>query len=227
MRPRSLEDCFVEFRRDIAIPGSAGVCDVGWFREFLVRHGGLKTLALPGREPQILGGVEAVQCYHFSQFLEWYLPAKRDASAGQIEEARVTLRRFNEWLLEAQAIEPEVFEENLESILGEDLSGGLEASPAEPGDDDESDEHAGFSIPVEQDFYVPGEYASTLSGEFTLTKVQKGILYGTLPGGGDEIGPILVDRTVSSGHRVGDRVHLSLGRAGGHWNLLSEGRRRE
>jgi hypothetical protein len=224
VKPKSLEDLLRGFREDVTGVESSGHQDMAQLEEFLVKHGGLKALALPGRRPQLLEGPEALQCFHFSQFLEWYLPVKQGASARRIEEARATLLRFNAWLLEQRAILRELFEENLEAILGEtseamERRGGESASPDE-------DTH-GTSVPEEQDFNVPGEYAATLSGEFTLTKVQEGILYGRLAEGGDEIGPILVERTVSSGHRVGDRVHLALGRAGDHWNLLGEGRRRD
>ena len=95
------------------------------------------------------------------------------------------------------------------------------------GSEEEDPEAGVSSVREEKDFYVPGEYSSTLSGEFIITKVQEGILYGEHRVDGREVGPILVDRAVSSGHKVGDRVHLSLGKAGDHWNLLSVGRRRE
>ena len=194
------------------------------FLEFLVRHGGLKKLEAPGKTPQLLEPAEALRCFHFSQHLDWYLSEKVGASAREVEEARLTLGHFNEWLLERQAISQEAFEENRDSILSGEAGPAVfeDVSGSEVGDEEE-----GLGgVREEKDFYVPGEYSATLSGELILTKVQEGILYGTFPDGGKEIGPILVDRSVSSGHKVGDRVHLSLGRAGEHWNLLSEGQRR-
>jgi hypothetical protein len=133
--------------------------------------------------------------------------------------ARAALRRLNEWLFGAELIGPEDFDENRESILGgEDLAALDREEAAE-------EEAAGLpGPPEEKDFHVPGEYSAVLSGEFVLTKVQEGILYGRRAGE-REIGPILVDRSVSGGHRIGDRVHLAVGKAGDHWNLLSVGPR--
>lgn len=194
------------------------------FREFLVSHGGLRKLQLPGKEDRLMAQSEALRCFHFSQYLDWYLTEKVGASIREVEDARLGLGRFNEWLLEQQAIPPEAFEENRESILGGEAGPAVDEDLSSSDGDDEEDGIA--AVREEKDFYVPGEYSATLTGEFILTKVQEGILYGKLPGGGKEIGPILVDRSVSSSHRVGDRIHLSLGRAGDHWNLLHEGQRR-
>jgi hypothetical protein len=141
-----------------------------------------------------------------------------------VEEARLTMGHFNEWLLERQAISHEAFEENRDSILGGEAGPAAYEDVSGPEMDDE--EEGIGAVREEKDFYVPGEYSATLSGELILTQVQEGILYGRFPDGGKEIGPILVDRSVSSGHKVGDHVHLSLGRAGEHWNLLSEGQKR-
>ena len=189
------------------------------FREFLVRHGGLRKLEVPGRRAQLLDRADALRCFHFSQYLDWYLPEKARVSRAEVERARAVLSHLSRWLLQRGAISRETFEENLESIEAGELRDG-EEQPEESGEE-------ALPLKEEQDFYVPGEYSRLLSGEFTLTKVQEGILFGRLFGEGDEIGPILLERTVSSGHKVGDRVHLSLGKAGDHWNLLSEGFRRE
>src|SRR4030095_4953729 len=112
----------------------------------------------------------------------------------------------------------EIFEENRDSILGSEET-GAEAAEGEEASDEILD-----TVREEKDLYVPGESSLTLSGEFVLTKVQEGILYGRRAGDPREVGPILVDRSVSSGHKVGDRVHLSLGKAGDHWNVLGLGR---
>jgi len=117
----------------------------------------------------------------------------------------------------------EDFEENRESILGgeEDPPTAGEVAAQTDTEEETSDEIPGIS--EEKDFYVPGEYPALLSGEFVLTKVQEGILYGKRDGDREEVGPILVNRSVSGGSCVGDRVHLSLGKAGDHWNLLGLG----
>ena len=72
----------------------------------------------------------------------------------------------------------------------------------------------------QEDRGVPEECSAILSGEFVLTKVQEGILYARRDDDPREIGPILVDRAVSSGQRIGDRVTLLLGKVGDRWVLL-------
>src|SRR5262245_20336934 len=192
------------------------------FSEFLVRHGGMRRLESPGKADRLLATAAELRCFHYSQYLEWYLPEKLGASSRERSRARQVLGRFNEWLLGERQITREAFEENRESIQGDaDPPAYQEVGPSSRGEDEEAD---GFGIREEQDFYVPGEYTATLSGEFVITKVQEGILYGRRGGDPEEVGPILVDRAVSSGHKVGDLVHLSLGKAGDHWNLLGLGR---
>lgn len=217
--PKSLDALLSECREEMG-PGSAGARELERFEEFLVEQAGLRKLESPGKWRKLLDGVEALRCFHFSQYLDWYLAEKIGVSHREREAARDVLRRFNEWLLEKAVVVPEVFEENQDSILG------IEAAPA-MGDDAAAEEDADEAIDAvreEKDFYVPGEYSVTLSGEFVLTQVQEGILYGRRAGDAQEVGPILVDRSVSSGHKVGDRVHLSLGKAGDHWNVLGFGR---
>ncbi len=168
--------------------------------------------------------VRALRCFHFSQYLDWFLVEKEAASRSNVEAAREALSRFNRWLRTQGAITEEEFEENRESI---EIETGPVPEDGGPGaGPDEEDPLGAAPIPTEQDFYVPGEYAATVSGEFVITKVQEGILYAVRAGEEREIGPILVERMVSSGHRVGDRIYLSLGKAGGHWNLLHLGRSR-
>ena len=224
MESKSLDALLSQYRLEVLGEDSQDAREMARFREFLVSHGGLRKLQLPGKEDRLMAPSEALRCFHFSQYLDWYLTEKVGASIREVEDARLGLGRFNEWLLEQQAIPREAFEENRESILGGEAGPAVYENVSSPDGDDEEDGIA--AIREEKDFYVPGEYSATLTGEFILTKVQEGILYGKLPDGGKEIGPILVDRAVSSSHRVGDRIHLSLGRAGDHWNLLHEGRRR-
>ena len=223
MESKSLDALLSQYRIEVLGEESRAAREMTRFREFLVSHGGLRKLQLPGKEEQIVAPSEALCCFHFSQYLDWYLTEKVGASGREVEDARLGLGRFNEWLLEQQAISREGFEENRESILGGEAGPAIDEEVSSPEGDDEDGMAA---VREEKDFYVPGEYSATLTGEFILTKVQEGILYGKLPDGGREIGPILVERAVSSSHRVGDRIHLSLGRAGDHWNLLHEGQRR-
>ncbi|MCI0658167.1 MAG: hypothetical protein L0170_14035 [Acidobacteria bacterium] len=198
--------------------------EIGRFLEFLLSHGGLKKLEVPGKSARLVDRADRLRCFHFSQFLDWYLTEKLGADHREVEDARLAMGHFNEWLLEQQAITHEAFEENRDSILSGESGPAVYEDVSNP---ELADEETGLAtLREEKDFYVPGEYSATLSGEFILTQVQEGILYGKFPDGGKEIGPILVDRSVSSGHKVGDRVHLSLGRAGEHWNLLHEGQRR-
>ena len=205
--------------------------EVERFREFLFLHGGLQKLEPPGRRARILSRVDALRCFHFSQYLDWYLVEKVGASRISIEEARAAMKRFNEWLFERNLIPMADFEENQESIRGGEegppVYQQMGAGAASEEDDGQDDSGALPGVTEEKDFYVPGEYQTLLSGEFVLTKVQEGILYGSREGDPGEVGPILVDRAVSAGSRVGDRVHLSLGKAGDHWNLLGIGLRRE
>ncbi|HEV8375558.1 MAG TPA: hypothetical protein VGR38_04905 [Candidatus Polarisedimenticolia bacterium] len=222
MAPKTLDAIMSEYREEREGPRSAGAKELERFQEFLVKHLGLRKLEFPGRKEQLLVGAEALRCFHFSQYLDWYLAEKIGVSHQEREAARATLSRFNEWLLERKAISREVFEENQGSILGVE-AGPMEREEIAGGGDDPDD--AVTMLPEEKDFYVPGEYSLTLSGEFVITKVQEGILYGRRPVDSKEIGPILVDRTVSGVHKVGDRVHLSLGKAGDHWNVLTLGRR--
>ena len=217
---RSLDAVFSEYGEALG-PKSPETGEMARFRQFLVMHGGFRAEPAERKE-RIVGRAEALRCFHFSQYLGWYLSEKEGLPQRAVEAARATLGHFNEWLLENQIIGVAEFEENRESILG-----GEEGPPADQ-EVGASDEAPGIAdVAEERDFYVPGEYSSTLSGEFVITKVQEGILYGRRDGDCREIGPILVDRSVSGGSRVGDRVHLSLGRAGGHWNLLGFGRRKE
>jgi hypothetical protein len=215
--PKSLEALFSQYREKLGAD-SPGAREMKRFEEFLVGHAGLRKLEMPGTGGRILAGVEALRCFHFSQYLDWYLVEKVGASRREREAARSILKRFNEWLLEKEAVGLEIFEENRDSILGMDETGG------EAGEEQEASDEILDTVREEKDFYVPGEYSHTLSGEFVLTKVQEGILYGRRAEDSREIGPILVDRALSSGHKVGDRVHLSLGKAGDHWNVLGVGR---
>ena len=221
MAPKILDALFDEYRR-LRPEEADGPGGVMAFSEFLARHGGMRRLEVPGKAPRLLGTAAELRCFHYSQYLEWYLPEKLGAPAKERERAREALRRFNEWLLETGQIGREAFEQSRESILGESEPAAFQSVYGAKEDLDE--EVDGFKVPEEQDFYVPGEYAATLSGEFLITKVEEGILYGRRSGDPEEVGPILVDRAVSSGHKVGDRVHLSLGKAGDHWNLLGLGR---
>ncbi len=218
MAPKILDALFDEYRR-LRPEDAEGPGGIVAFAGFLASHGGMRRLEPPGKPPRLLGTVSDLRCFHFSQYLEWYLPEKLGAPARDKERAREALHRFNEWLLETGQIGREAFEESREAILGE-----AEPAAFQNVSGVEEDEEDEFKVPEERDFYVPGEYAATLSGEFLITKVQEGILYGRRSGDSEEVGPILVDRAVSSGHKVGDRVHLSLGKAGDHWNLLGLGR---
>jgi hypothetical protein len=215
-------DALLEEYRGRHPQDAEGAGGIEGFSEFLARHAGMRRLEVPGKAPRLLGMAAELRCFHYSQYLEWYLPEKLGAPAREKERARVVLGRLNEWLLETRQITREAFEENRESIRGEaDPPAYQEVSPSVEDRDEEAD---AFEVQEEQDFYVPGEYSATLSGEFVITKVQEGILYGRRGGDPEEVGPILVDRAVSSGHKVGDVVHLSLGKAGDHWNLLGLGR---
>ena len=218
MTGKSLETVLAEYRESLD-PGSSGTREADRFRGFLVTHAGLRKIESPGRGARLLEGARALRCFHFSQYLDWFLPEKEGAPRVEVESARAALARFNEWLLEKRLIGPEDFEENRESILGTE-----EGAPA-AGEAAARDDFA-EGVAEERDFHVPGEYAVTLAGEFLLTRVEEGILYGRRDGDLSDVGPILVDRAMSSGSRVGDRVHLSLGRAGDHWNVLGIGRRK-
>ncbi len=218
MGPKILDALFDEYHR-LRPEDAEGPGGIAAFSEFLARHGGMRRLEPPGKPPRLLGTASELRCFHYSQYLEWYLPEKLGAPERDKARAREALRRFNEWLLETRQIDQAAFEESRESILGEAEPAAFQNVSGAGEDEDEE-----FKVPEERDFYVPGEYAATLSGEFLITKVQEGILYGRRSGDSEEVGPILVDRAVSSGHKVGDRVHLSLGKAGDHWNLLGLGR---
>jgi hypothetical protein len=220
---KSLDELISRYRDGILGEQAGEAQEMSRFLGFLLQHGGLRKLEVPGKRALLVEPAEALRCFHFSQYLDWYLGERLGASHREVEDARRVLEHFNDWLLEQQAITPEAFEENRDSILSGEAGPAVFEDLSGPEADDEEDI---ATVREEKDFYVPGEYSATLSGELILTKVQEGILYGTLPEGGKEIGPILVDRAVSSSHQVGDRIHLSLGRAGDHWNLLSEGLRR-
>jgi hypothetical protein len=222
METKSLDELLAEYQ-EILGPETGEAKEMVRFREFLVQHGGLRKVQIPGKSPRLLDRADALRCFHFSQYLEWFLAEKVAVPRKAVEASRVAMNRFNEWLLERQAISADAFEENQESILGGEVASSSRHAAREG---DEESEEGLSSLREEKDFYVPGEYSQTLSGEFVLTKVQEGILFGRRDEDPDEIGPILVDRAVSSGSRVGDRVHLSLGRAGSHWNLLTLGRPR-
>ncbi len=221
---KSLDVLLSQYRVEVLGEKSREAQEMTRFTEFLLSHGALKKLEVPGKPALLVDRTERLRCFHFSQYLDWYLTEKVGADRREVEEARLAMVHFNEWLLEQQAITQEAFEENRDSILSGEGGPAVYEDVSGPGVDD--DETGIPAVREEKDFYVPGEYSATLSGELILTKVQEGILYGTFPDGGKEIGPILVDRAVSSSHKVGDRVHLSLGRAGDHWNLLHEGQRR-
>ncbi len=200
--------------------------EVQRFRQFLLLHGGVKTLEAPGGKAQIIDRPEALRCFHFSQYLNWYLTEKEGAPPFAVERARAAMIHLNQWLFEASYVPVEDFEENRESILG-DAEGPPhreDTTPPEDSEEEASDPSPG--VPEEKDFYVPGEYAVLLGGDFVLTRVEEGILYGIREGDREETGPIVVNREVATGCRIGDRVHLSLGKAGDHWNLLGIGRRR-
>lgn len=219
----SLEGLFLEYQKILG-PGGTGVEELRRFRTFLLRHGGLGRQEVPGGESRLLAGTRQLKCFHFSQYLDWYLVEKVGVSDASLREARETLNRFNEWLFTQAAISSVAREENRESILGTpEPPGEFEEGAAPPGEDEPADPLG--ELREEQDFDVPGEYTNLLSGEFVLTQVQEGILYGIREGDLRETGPILASRTISGGSRVGDRVHLSLGKAGDHWNLLGFGRK--
>jgi len=204
--------------REVLGAESPDAAEIERFRSFLATHAGLGRLATAPSGADA-AGLDRLRCFHFSQYLDWYLQEKEGLAAISVGAARAAMRRLNDWLFGAGLIGPEDFDENRESILGrEDFSALHREEEAE-------EEAAGSSgLREEKDFHVPGEYSAVLSGEFVLTKVQEGILYGRRAGE-REIGPILVERLVSGGHRIGDRVHLSIGKAGDHWNLLSIGPR--
>jgi len=222
MNPKTLDALMSEYQEEVLGPNTPEADEVTRFREFLVRHGGLKKLEVSGRKAIILERAEALRCFHFSQYLDWFLTEKVGVPPREVDAARAAMKHLNEWLLERDAITHDVFEENQESILARETGPPVDEDPAGAGDEEDG-EGGVAGVPEEKDFHVPGEYSATLSGEFVITKVQEGILYGRRPDDGREIGPILVERAVSSGHRVGDRVHLSLGKAGDHWNLLTVG----
>jgi hypothetical protein len=220
MELKILDAIFSEYP---ASPGrdASDLGEIDRFHRFLLAHGGFRKLEVSGHRPRILDPAGSLRCFHFSQYLDWYLPEREGMGEGEVAAARASLERFNAWLLESGIIGADDFEENRESIRGVEEGSPVssEAFPVEEG---------GVPSPAEeQDFHVPGEYLEVLSGEFVITKVQEGILYGRRDADSREIGPILVDRPVSAGSRPGDRVHLSVGRAGSHWNLLTSGRHRE
>lgn len=237
MTTPTIEHLISEYREARAAD-PAGVEEIDRFREFLSRHGGLRKLEPKGIRGQILDRIEALRCFHFSQYFDWFLAEKEGVPPAEIDGARVAISRFNEWLLDRRAIPAEDFEENREAILGSARLASAANPAAGRGDGEgewdaiapaigeEESETGPPGISEERDFYVPGEYSVTRSGEFILTKVQEGILFAKREEDLDDIGPILVDRILSAGSRVGDRVHLSLGRAGDHWNVLTVGRRR-
>lgn len=225
MAPPILDALLSEYR-DVLGAANPEAAEIQRFRRFLLLHGGVKKLEAPGGKAQIIDGPEALRCFHFSQYLDWYLAEKEGESRSAVESARAAMNHLNQWLFEGNHVPVEDFEENRESILG-----GAEGTP--PRDDtapleDSEEEEAGSlpGVPEEKDFYVPGEYAVLVSGDFVLTRVEEGILYGIREGDREATGPIRVSREVGEGCRIGDRVHLSLGKAGDHWNLLSIGRRR-
>jgi hypothetical protein len=224
MESKSLDALLSQYRDEILGEAARETREMSRFLGFLLKHGGFRAVGVPGKSVRLVERAEALQCFHFSQYLDWYLVEKSGASRREVEDARLALQHFNEWLLERQVITHDAFEENRDSILSGEAGPAVveEASASGANDEDEGV----TAVREEQEFHVPGEYSATLTGEIILTKVQEGILYGTLADGGKEIGPILVDRAISSTHQVGDRIHLSLGRAGGHWNLLHEGQRR-
>jgi hypothetical protein len=221
MDGKSLDTAIAEFG-EARGPDSADARAIARFRSFLAAHGGLRTTAAPGGA-RSAGRISALRCFHFSQFLEWYLPEKEGLARDEVEESRAALDRFNAYLLSRGLIGEEDFREHGESIR-ESEEGPPVFQEIAPG---EESEIPSPGLAEERDFYVPGEYESILTGEFILTKVQEGILVARRERDPAEIGPILVDRTVSGGSRVGDRVHMSLGKAGDHWNLLTLGRRRD
>ncbi len=220
MSSRSLETVLAEYRESLD-PESPGVLEIDRFRRFLVGHAGLRKIESPGRGARLLEGARDLRCFHFSQYLDWFLAEREGVPGSEVESARAALARFNEWLLEKRLVGEEAFEENRESILGAE-----EGAPPS-GEEEAAGEDLSAGLAEERDFHVPGEYAATLAGEFLLTRVEEGILYGRRDGDAAETGPILVDRALSSGSRAGDRVHLSLGRAGDHWNVLGIGRRQQ
>jgi hypothetical protein len=221
MGVKTLDAVLSDYRETLG-PGSPEDREMARFRGFLLMHGGPRKMEVPGRDAHILEPADFLRCFHFSQYLDWYLAEREGVPTAEVEGARAAMNHFNEWLLERGIIGVGDFEENRESILG-----GEEGPPVfqELGAGEESTSHSA-GVAEERDFYVPGEYASVVGGEFVITKVQEGILYGKRDGDPREIGPILVDRAVSGGSKVGDRVHLSLGKAGSHWNLLTMGRRK-
>src|SRR2546426_7971026 len=194
--------------------------EVQRFRQFLLLHGGVKTLEAPGGKAQIIDRPEALRCFHFSQYLDWYLTEKEGASPFAVERARAAMIHLNQWLFEASYIPVEDFEENRESILGA-AEGPLRHEDTTPPEDSEEEAtdplHA---IPEEKDFYVPGEYAVLLSGDFVLTRVEEGTLYGIREGDREETGHIAEDRDVATGRQIGDRVHLFLHKERDHRHLL-------
>jgi len=219
-------DAILSEYREVLGPANPETAEIQRFRQFLLLHGGIKKLEAPGGKAQIIDHPEALRCFHFSQYLDWYLTEKEGVSRLAVERARAAMIHFNQWLFEASYVPVEDFEENRESILGDAEGSPLREDPAPSEDAEDGGSDALPGVPEEKDFYVPGEYAVLLSGDFVLTKIGEGILYGIREGDREETGPILVDREISGGSRIGDRVHLSLGKAGDHWNLLGIGRRR-
>ena len=114
MEPRGLDALISEYRDEILGPGTQENAELARFREFLLRHGGLKKLEIAGRKAQLLESAEALRCFHFSQYLDWYLTEKVGASRRELEEARAALGYFDTLpeervtLLEGEAIAAEV-----------------------------------------------------------------------------------------------------------------------
>jgi len=219
-------DAVLSEYREVLGPANPESAEVQRFRQFLLLHGGVKTLEAPGGKAQIIDRPEALRCFHFSQYLDWYLTEKEGESPFAVERSRAAMIHLNQWLFEASYVPVEDFEENRESILGDAEGPPRREDTTLPEDSEEEATDPLHAIPEEKDFYVPGEYAVLLSGDFVLTRVEEGSLYGIREGEREETGPIVVDREVATGSRIGDRVHLSLGKAGDHWNLLGIGRRR-
>src|SRR5437867_11389962 len=107
MELKILDALLSEFQKEVLGPGTPEARELARFHELLVKHGGLRRLQVPGKQAQILEQAHALRCFHFSQYLDWYLTEQVGASRRELEQARAAMQPPNQWLLERQAIHPD------------------------------------------------------------------------------------------------------------------------
>ena len=62
-------DAILSEYREVLGSANPESAEVQRFRQFLLLHGGVKTLEAPGGKAQIIDRPEALRCFHFSQYL--------------------------------------------------------------------------------------------------------------------------------------------------------------